>query len=61
MKGIEIKELVKKVDAKKIWGVASVAVTIIGAVISNKNQEAERSALKAELKEEILKEVLPKN
>ncbi|WP_407450061.1 hypothetical protein [Fibrobacter sp.] len=61
MKGIEIKELVKKVDAKKVWGFASVAVTVIGAVISSKNQEAERSALKEELKEEILKEVLPKS
>lgn len=61
MKGIDIKEIAKKVDAKKVWGFASVAVTIIGAVISSKNQEAERSALKAELKEEILKDMLPKN
>lgn len=61
MKGIKINELAKKIDAKKVWGLASIAVTIVGAVVSNKTQANERMALKAELKEEILKDLQPKD
>ena len=58
MKKINFKELAGKVDTKKVLNLASIAVTVIGAVISNKNQANERNTLKEELKKELTEELL---
>lgn len=58
MAKINFKELAGKVDSKKVLNLASIAVTIIGAVISNKAQINERNTLKEELKKEIAEELL---
>ena len=54
------KEMLPKVDAKQMWGFASIAVTLIGLVVNGKSHEAEQNALKETLKKEITEELLSK-
>lgn len=58
MAKINFKELVGKVDTKKVLNIAGIAVTVVGALISNKSQANERNALKEELKKELTEELL---
>ena len=58
MAKINFKELVGKVNTKTVLNVASLAVTIVGALISNKSQANERITLKEELKKELTEELL---
>ena len=54
MKGIDFKELSKKVNTKKVLGLASIAVAVASTLINNKTQANERIAMKEEIKNELL-------
>lgn len=58
MKKINFKELTGKVNSKAVLNLASIAVTIIGAVINDKARTNERNTLKEELRKEITEELL---
>lgn len=62
MKIVElVKEAAGKVDVEKVLRVASVGLTLGGLVISNKLQGIDHEKTKAELKDEILKDLADKN
>ena len=49
-----------KFDPKKLLPVASLVLGLAGTLISNKIQANERETMKAELKEELMKDLLNK-
>lgn len=56
-----IKEAAGKVDAEKVLRVVSVGLTLGGLAVSGKLQGIDREKTKAELKDEILKDLADKN
>lgn len=51
---------VKQIDVKKILPLLGGALTLAGVVVSNKIDANNRNDMKAEIKDEVLKELLPK-
>lgn len=47
----------KEVDTKTVLGVLSLAVTLAGMAISSKSSEYEKQALKAEIKDDVIKDL----
>lgn len=50
----------KKIDAKKLLPLLGGALTLAGALVSNKIDSNNRNEMKAEIKDEVLKELLQK-
>lgn len=47
----------KEVDTKTVLGVLSVVVSLAGMAISSKSSEYEKQALKAEIKDDVIKDL----
>ena len=50
-----------KIDPAKALGLSISVLGVVTTILSNKKEKSDRMALKAELKEDIMKELLPKN
>ena len=50
-----------KIDGSKLLSIGVTALGVIGTLLSNKVHDNEQKAMKAELKEELLKELSKKN
>lgn len=58
MKGDEL--IMLKLNPAKMWQIGAVVVSLAGVLITGKSEMMQRSVLKAELKEELLKELIKK-